>query len=154
MKSLYQSCVTITIAVIVFTLALNFINGLNVFSTQVQGGFGIEDTAPDQFRYLANISNETESDLGMDDLWIVLLMGAGMGGIVIAWITRSPVIIGVYVFSVVFWASYMNAVGIISSILSVDGDISTQMVSFLFIGTVAMFFVFAGAVTGMLSGSG
>jgi len=60
---------------------------------------------------------------------------------------RSPVFAGIFLFGTVFWASYVNTM----IVLNLGNFVPTE---FLLIGTVAMMFVFSGAVVGMLSGSG
>lgn len=143
MKTLYQTCVIICITMIFFTLTISFVDGLGIFDP-VEEGFDTSGNSSDIFNRTTNIET-TEGGFGMDALWLAVLGGGGIAAVVLAWATRSPIIIGVYVFSAVFWAAYLNSLSIVSSL--VPGE-------FLVIGTVGMFFAFAGAIAGMLSGSG
>lgn len=145
MKTLFQTCVIICITMIVFTLAINFVSGLGVFETY-ESGFDSSGDTDTIFNSTTNLESD-DGGSGMDALWAAVLGGAGLGAIVLAWVTRSPVIIGVYIFSAIFWASYINAL----SVININNWIPA---GFLLIGTVAMVFIFGGAVAGMLSGSG
>jgi len=136
---------------IVFTLSINFVSGLGVFPTEYESGIVKSDNASETFENLTDIdSQETDSGtvIGFDALLIGLLGAGGVLALVAAWVTRSPVVLGVYAFSAVFWASYIRTLVVLN--LDVFGELG----GFIAIGTTAMFFVFAGAIAGMLSGSG
>jgi len=137
---------------IIFTLSVNFVSGLGVFPTSYETGFVESDNTSETFENLTNIESQTDDSgntiLGLDALLIGLLGAGGIIAIVAAWVTRSPVILGVYAFSAVFWASYIRMLVIL------ELDLFTSFDGFVGIGTAAMFFVFAGAIAGMLSGSG
>ena len=80
-------------------------------------------------------------------MWALVLTGAGAVGILVAWLTHSTAIIGVFIFSAAFWSSYVNTLGILNIGNFVDSN-------FILIGTTVMIMIFIGAVAGMLSGSG
>jgi len=133
---------------IVFTLTITFVNAMGVF-TPTETGI---DTGSNTSGFFEDVTdaeyNESdfEDQVGMDAVWLV----GGLGGtltLAIASLTRSPTILAVGLFSTVFWTAYINALGIIN----VGGYIP---LSFIGIGTGAMMFIFVGAITGMLSGSG
>ena len=147
-NTLYQTCVGITLTMIIFTLAVSFVSGLGVFDP-VQTGVSQGDNSSDTFSDITN-SSYSESDFsgqaGMDAVWLI----GGIGGTVIVaavLAVRSPVFAGIFLFGTVFWASYVNTM----IVLNLGNFVPTE---FLLIGTVAMMFVFSGAVVGMLSGSG
>ena len=144
MKTLYQTCVIICITMLVFTLAINFVSGLGIFAPY-SAGVGSGGSTDDTFNATTNTSNE--GSFGMDAVWGMIFGGAAIGAIVVAGVTRSPIIIGVYIFSVVFWVAYLNTLTVIQANDWIPAG-------FLLMGTTLMVFVFAGAVIGMLSGSG
>jgi len=133
---------------VIFTLSITFVNAMGVFSPVEYGvdsgantsGF-FEDITDTEYN-----ESDFEDQVGMDAVWLV----GGLGGaltLAIASLTRSPVILGVGLFSTVFWACYINTL----SIINIGGYIPLE---FTAIGTGAMMFIFVGAVAGMLSGSG
>jgi len=130
----------------VFNLAIGFVNGLDVFETS----YDIESVSGDYSNstFEEATQNTTGVGLSMSSMWGIVIVGVA-GSLVIAAITHSVAAVGVYVFSLVFWASYTNMiVGILPKVLlgSIWG--------FVIIGTAAMLFIWVGAVVGMLSGSG
>lgn len=147
LNTLYQTCVYFCICMTIFTVSLSFVNGLGVFDVSVEGGFIPGSSSEETFKDLTNISDEQGESGGMDVLWAGILTASGLGGLFVAWITRSTTILGVYVFSAVFWVSYINSM----SILNIGGYLP---LGFIAIGTTAMLFIWAGAIAGMLSGSG
>lgn len=151
-NTFFQVCIFTCIALVIFTLSINFVDSLNVFGVPVQMGFEPEGTANETFEQLTNVTYETQEGItlsGMDALWMIIL-GGGVGiGLVVAWLTHSTSILGVFVFSSIFWASYARSLGVLNV-----GGLLDPISGFILIGTVAMGFVWAGAVAGMLSGSG
>lgn len=144
----FQICIYITACVIFFTLSVSFVNSLGVFPYTVESG--IETGGGTNATFLGlTISDEYGSGVSMDTVWSIVFTASGIGALFVAWITRSISILGVYIFSVVFWSAYVNAL----SIINIGGFLSDLM-GFVVIGTVGMVIVFAGAVAGMLSGSG
>jgi len=129
-----------------FTLSVNFVSGLSLFESDTPFGFQIHDETNRTFNATTDIPVQ-DGESGIDALWIVVLSGTSIAGLALAWITRSPVVLGIYVFSVVFWAAYGNTL----IILDVGNWIPA---GFLAIATGLMAFFYAGAIAGMLSGSG
>ncbi len=144
----FQVCVYICICMIVFTMSINFVSAMGVFPTTAPVGFQTGNTTGQTFQNLTNVENETVANLGIDDLFVIILTGAALGGILVAWLTHSTTILGIYVFSVVFWASYGRALAVLG------WQFLEPISGFIMIGTVGMSFIFAGAIAGMLSGSG
>jgi len=130
---------------IVFNLVIAFIGGLGAFDVEGIGGTGIisESEALGTFTTLA----DDDEPFAMSDFWTGLigleLLGAGL----VAILTRSLTIVGVYIFGAVFWTSY----GMSHEILSYGGYIPGD---FLAIFGICMMFLFIAAVIGMLTGSG
>jgi len=127
---------------VVFTLAINFVNSLEVFPIY-ESGFEPGGNSSDTFTNITNV--EYENDFGF--MAILVLFGGVGAAIVLGALIRSPVYLGIALFAAVFWASYINALGVIN----INNWIPA---GFLLIGTVVMIFIFAGAIIGMLSGSG
>jgi hypothetical protein len=147
MSSFYQVCVFFAVGLMVFTLAVNFTVELGVFGDVTPSG-GM-DVSGNQSSIVGNFTKSPSGNMGFGDIWL-LVFGAGTllgigGAIGIAIATQNATFVGVYVFSVYFWASYINALGI----LSIGGFIPA---SFILLFTVPVGFIFVGAVVGMLSG--
>ena len=137
----FKLCVYITFCLLIFTLSVNFVSASGFFPVTVEAGPEIGDSANETFLNLVG------GDFTTTDMWIVVLTGTGAIGILVAWLTRSTAILGVYLFSVIFWASYLN-------MISVTNLLNYVPLGFLAIGTTGMIFIYVGAVIGMLSGSG
>lgn len=124
---------------IVLTLSINFINGLDIFET-VETGVGISGDSDNIFSQLTGLTG------GMEFIWLAVTSLAGVGAVLLATFMHSAIPVGAYLFSVVFWTSYGRSLSVLSG-LYIPSD-------FLLIGTVAMLFIWAGALAGMFSGSG
>jgi len=147
LNTFFQSCIYICIGLIVLTMSINFVSALGVFGFDIDAGFP-SGTDFDDLTDVNFTGDDThDADSGLQGLWLIMITGAGIGGLTVAWITKSPVVLGVFVFSAVFWASYISA----SAVLLVGDFIPA---GFLAIGTAIMGFFWAGAIAGMLSGSG
>ena len=147
LNTFFQICVYMTLCMIIFTLSINFVSALDVFPTGgVEAGVDVKDTTNETFMEFTK-STDNPTGLSISSIWIIVLTGAGIGALLIAWITKSTVILGVYIFSVIFWVSYGNAL----SVLDIGNYIP---IGFLAIGTGGMIFIWVGAIAGMLSGSG
>lgn len=136
----FQACMYFTIILLIFTLSVNFVSAANFFNTQTPTGVEL-NTSSTNSTFLT-LTGQTTTDL-----WLLVLVAAGAGGIVVAWLTHSTAILGVYLFSVIFWGSY-------GSMLGVTRIGNYIPVAFLFIATAALIFIWMGAIIGMLSGSG
>jgi len=151
MSSFYQICVYITLVMILFNLSVSAVNALGVFYP-VETGIEMSDDADENFETLTNISSFSESSMtGIQSLWILFTGSAVslVAGFFLMWLTRSTTILGVALFSGVFWSSYFNMLSVVNV-----GGFLTDLSMFILIGTVGMIFIFAAAVIGMLSGSG
>ena len=147
MKSFFQICVFITICMFLFTLSVQYVNGLGIYGDiSIQSGSALGDAYNETIQN-ATVSPDYSDGINLTTVWALVLTAAGAAGILVAWITRSTAIIGVFIFSAAFWASYVNTLGI----LQIGGFVDPN---FVLIGTAGMGMVWIGAVAGMLSGSG
>lgn len=144
LNTFFQLCLYICIVMIVFTLAVNFINGLNAFESRVETGVPVGTNTSNTFVNFAGIT--------MNEIWVGVLFGTGLLSLALAWMMHSAIPVGVWIFSSVFWTSYQSALTAITGI-GIEG---TQIIpaDFLLIGTVMMGFFWMGAIAGMFSGSG
>jgi len=140
-QTLFQICIIITLSLFIFNLSVHYVSGMGIFDTGSHSGIVPGDDGNTTF------SSVTQDNTGMNGIWALVLTGAGLGGLVVAWMTHSTAILGVSIFSVAFWAAYLNTI----TILGIGNYIPE---GFLLIGTAGMGFVWAGAIAGMLSGSG
>lgn len=149
MKSLntfFQICAYLTIVMFIFTLCVHYVVGLDIFPVDVTQGLQPGETANESFNK-TTVQPDYPMGLDMNTIWALIFTGAGIGGLLIAWFTHSTSVIGVFLFSVVFWASYINTLGILHIGAFIDPN-------FITIITGGMFFIFTGAIIGMLTGSG
>lgn len=135
------------VGIITFTLVLNFLFGMGIFGTIPIDGM---DVSGNQSDIVGNFTRTPEGQsTGFGGVW-TLVFGIGsilaaVGAVGIAIATQNATFVGVYIFSVYFWASWINAI----SILGFGGFIPA---SFLLLFTIPIGFVFVGAIVGMLSG--
>lgn len=154
LTTFFQICIYITIAMVLFTLSISFVSAMGVFQTEIEAGVVAgEDTNATMQGF--TVSPDYPSGMDMTTLWGIVITASAAGGIVIAWITRSTTILGVYVFSVVFWAAYGNALSVINSMGGSEPYLSGLIgLGFVSLATVGIGFIWIGAIAGMLSGSG
>ena len=143
-STFFQTCVYLCILIIIFTFAISFINSLNLFY-DVETGVGTEGTSNNIFETITGFSG------GFEYIWISLLTATGLGALVVAKLTQSTNMIGVWLFSGVFWTSYSKCISVINISYGSQQWIPAQ---FLIIFTVALLFLWAAAIIGMLTGSG
>jgi len=120
---------------IVFNLTWNFIYSLQAFQTTEASQIEYEKDPHSIFKMLTSVG-------GMVGVLTIVAAGAAT-----TFITRSPVFIGITLFGLVFWSSYLNTLNIIK----IGNYLPTE---FELIVTTGVVFIFVGAVIGMLSGSG
>lgn len=151
LSTFFQICIYITVAMVLFTLSINFVSALGVFQTDVEAGFVPGDTSNETFSSVTNV--ESGSLTGMGAVWD-LVLGSSIGlvaGAFLGLLMHSTVFIGIGLFAGVFWSAYGNAL----SIVNTNNWLMTYPMNlFVVMGTVGMMFIFAGAIAGMLSGSG
>jgi len=129
----------------VFTLAVNFMMGLGIFG-DIESEYGHE-TGDNTNDTMSNFTKTPEYTSGFDmtTIWGLVFAAEIAGGIAIATLLQDATILGIYIFSTAFWTSFINAWAILGS----TGFIP---IAFLGLFTVPIFFIFIGAVIGMLSG--
>jgi len=149
LSSLFQICIYITMVVLTLSLLISFVGGLGVFPTY-GSGLDVDGDPESAFEDMTTIT-DNQGNYGMNALWAIVggsVLGLG-AGMVLGWAFHSTVLLGVSIFSGVFWSSYVSALATITSngfLIGLEG--------LVFIGSVGMLFIFAGAIAGMLSGSG
>lgn len=155
LTTFYQICIYITVVMVVFILALNFVVGLQVFPIIVESGFQTGDGTTDEvFSTITNVHDASgnEGFAAMNNLVLGVGALAGLGaGLALGYLFQSTTLIAVSLFTGIFWSAYINTLSVLKAVGFLQ---SLTDYGFMLIGTVAMLFIFAGAVTGMLSGSG
>jgi len=144
-NTFFQLCIYICIVLIVFNLAINFVNATGIFYT-VESGVPVGVNATETFGNETTGFLEGGSITGMEAIWDIGISLGFVGVVLLATAIHSAIPIGVYIFSAIFWVSYHNALGVLTD-LYIPAE-------FLLIGTVMMLFFWCGAVAGMFSGSG
>lgn len=128
--SFYSTAVYLSIGLIIFSAGITFISGLDVFPT------GMEET-----------SVITGLDANLDFAWGTIVGFGTVFSLLICILLRSAVPLGINIFGIIFWTSWVHA----SAILSFGGFIPVE---FILLFTIAVGFVFTAAIIGMLTGSG
>lgn len=138
-STLYRGCFWFCVAITVITLSISFVSGTEIFGEHIEMGIDTSGNSTTVFTQLSGLTG------GLEYMW-GLAVGVGLAiTSVIAYATHSTTPIGIYLFATIFWTSYSRGISIVQEYIPDD---------FLLIGTVAMLFLFTGAVIGMLSGSG
>jgi hypothetical protein len=154
-ETFFQISIIFSILLITFTLAINFVSALGVFG-EIDFETGIDTESSLNNDDVSSISDEVFVQLsgftgGMGQLWFSILTITGIGTIVVAILMHSAIPIGVWIFSAVFWSSYIRCINVIN----VGGIFTTNpMLQFLIILTVGLIFIWIGALAGMFGGSG
>jgi len=143
-SSFYQTCIYLCIVIIIFTLSINFINTLGIFK-DVDSGIETEGDADNIFQEISSF------DGGFEYVWLTLLTASGIGALLVAKLTSSTNMIGIWLFSSVFWSSYAKCISVVN--INSNG-VAWIPADFLIIFTVGLLFLWAAAIIGMLTGSG
>ena len=144
LSNLFQTCLYFTILLMAFTLCINFATGLGVFGEITPTwGHNIGNTTN------TTIQNFTKSEkynqgIDMNTIWGLVIGGGIIGAVAVAWLLQDATFVGIYIFSFVFWASFINCWGILFAV--------GLPASILTLFSVPIIFIFIGAIVGMLSG--
>ena len=139
MASFFRTCTYLCMGLIVFTLAINFVNTLGAFTAYEAGGEDITSQSA--------IEKISGLDGGMATLW-GLAVGIGLAGaLALVYLSKQISPIGIYLFSTVFWTSWIR----MNSVINVGGVMPVELMA---IFTVGALFLFVAAMIGMLTGSG
>ena len=141
MNSFFRITIYFSIALVVFSLSINFIDGLAAFPIETEMGPQINNT-DDALAALTKLD-----DPNMNSIFLLVTTGAGIVAVALAALTRSVVPIGIYVYGAVFWTSWIRAQSILSFGGYMPGD-------FLLIFTVGVMFIFIASIIGLLTGGG
>lgn len=130
---------------IVFTLAINFVNGIGIFisaSSGVDVSGGTDITGNGVLYSLTGLSG------GMEYIWgLFTIVGVGIA-FVLARAFGSTTIIGVWFFSEVFWTSYMRAM----MVINVNNFLVDMIgMDFVIMFTAGLIFIWVGAIISMFT---
>jgi hypothetical protein len=139
LSSYFKIAVYFCLIMIIFTLCVNFVSALNIFPT-TPSGVDVTGTDPaDIFTQISGFSG------GMQYLWLTLLSATGILTLAIAKVVGSTNIIGVYLFSAVFWTSFNRCM----TVIHIGNWIPLD---FLAIFIVAITFIWVAAIISMFTG--
>lgn len=133
----FRICVYFCLGLIIFTLCINLVSALNIF-TSIDTGVSSTGSSNDIFTQITGLSG------GMQFIWASVLTIGGFLAIVMAKMLQSTSIIGIYLFSSVFWTSYSRFV----TTININSFIPSN---FLIIFTVGLLFIWGAAVISMLT---
>jgi len=142
MNTFFRICVMICLLMLVFSLVANFVAGFDIFPDVGDVGPANINTTSDALGTLTGLS-----DPNMNALFIGVTGLTFIGAVVLASLTKTITPIGLHIFGLVFWTSWLR----MTSIFSYGGYIPQD---FILVFTVGVIFVFIAAIIGMLTGSG
>lgn len=141
MNSFFRICVWFILLMLTFSLIANFVSGLGIFPNVATVGVDI-DSDSGALSTLTNLASPNMSSIFLGVTGVTFLFAVGLSTL-----TRSITPIGLHLFGVIFWASWINMIHIFST----GGYIPSDLI---LVGTVGVMFVFIAAIIGMLTGSG
>ena len=141
MRNFFQAAIVITFMMFIFGALASVIASTSAFPFTEDLGIGITSESD----FLSKFTGL--SDPSMKALFIGVTGLTFIGAVALAVATHSVVPIGLHLFSLVFWSSWVK----FSVILSYGGYIPGGL---LVIFTVGVMFVFVAAIVGILTGSG
>lgn len=142
MNTFFQTIVVFSLLAILFNIGFGIVVGIGAFPLAEAETIGMDGVNSDNA-----LSRLTGLDDGMASVWLLITSIAAVGSVGLSVLTHSVAPIGVFLFSEVFWTSWIRT----QSILSIGGYIPGD---FLVLITVGMIFLFIAAVIGMFTGSG
>ena len=143
MNSFFRICVWFILLMLTFSLIANFVSGLGIFPNVATVGVDI-DSDSGALSTLTNLASPNMSSIFLGVTGLTFL-----GAVALSALTRSITPIGLHLFGVIFWASWINMIHIFSV-----GNPQYIPPDLILVGTVGVMFVFIAAIIGMLTGSG
>jgi len=139
LSNYFRIAVYFCLVMIIFTLAINFVSALNIFPS-VESGMEVDtsDGATDIVQRISGFSGELGS------MWSIITIATAGIAIVVARIIGNASVIGVWLFSEIFWTSYSRAM----TVTNIGGYIGHN---FLIMFTVALVFIWIAAVISMMT---
>lgn len=141
MNTLFRICIVLCLGLLIFSLAISYLEGTGAFQVEGTSGKEIGNTGT----VLGDATNLDTAN--MNAIWTTVIITGIVSGVVGSIFTHSVIPVGIGIFGSVFWASFINT----HMILGTGGYVPGE---FLTIFTVATVFIFIGACVGMLTGSG
>ena len=140
MNSFFRICVMICLLMLVFSLVANFVSSLDIFPGVDPMGVDVDDS--DALSVLTGLD-----DANMNAIWLGVTGLTFIGAVALAALTRSMTPIGLHLFGMVFWTSWIRMNIIFVQQMHIPGD-------FFVIATVGMLFLFIAAIVGLMTGGG
>ena len=137
--NLFRVCLGFTLLLLCFSLVANFVSALDVFPHTTNIGIDAD----------TNSALEQLTGLDSPDMQAIFIGVTGLtfaGAVALAILTKQMIPIGLHLFGVVFWTSWIR----MSSVLGYGGYIPVELLAVFTIGAM---FIFIGAIIGMLTGN-
>ena len=153
-NTITKFCISASIFMILISLAMNFVIGLNVFDTSLPSPV-IDDSMVNATEQLVG-SGDIFGFLGINisTLFSVTAVIGASGLILVVWYavrTGSFNLVAVYLFGMIFWGSWFTNLSMLNyNNYMTDYPAVTALLAMI---TVAMVFIFAGATIGILGGN-
>jgi len=142
LNSFFRVCVMIVFFLLGFSLIANFVGSLGIFPDVSNVGISGVNRSEDALRVLTGLE-----DPSMQSIFVGVTGLSFIGVIALAGLTRSLIPIGLHLFGLVFWTSWIRMLSVLSYGGYIPGD-------FLLVFTVGVVFVFIAAIIGLLTGGG
>jgi len=139
LSNYFRIAVYFCLVMVIFTLAINFVSALGIFPP-VESGMEVDTSggATDVVQKISGFSG------GLGTMWAIITAASAGVAIVVARIIGNASVIGVWLFSGIFWTSYGRAM----TVTNIGGYIGQD---FLIMFTVALVFVWIAAVISMIT---
>lgn len=137
--NLFRVCISFCLMLLAFSLVANFVDGLGIFPHT--SSIGTEITTSNALSQLTGLDNPS-----MQGIFLGVTGLAFVGVVALCWATKNVVPLGLYLFGVIFWTSWIR----MSSVMSYGGYIPAELLAVFTVGAI---FLFVGAIIGMLTGS-
>ena len=137
--NLFRVCLGFTLLLLCFSLVANFVSALDIFPHTTNIGIDAD----------TNSALEQLTGLDSPDMQAIFIGVTGLtfaGAVALAILTKQMIPIGLHLFGVVFWTSWIR----MSSVLGYGGYIPVELLAVFTIGAM---FIFIGAIIGMLTGN-
>lgn len=138
MNVFLRTAIAITAMILIFSLVANFIASFGAFPFADEAGIQLGETT-DVLSAITGLN-----DPNMNALFIGATGLTFIGAVALCYLTKNIVPLGIHIFGVIFWTSWIR----MSSILSYGGYIPLELLG---IFTIGVMIVFIAAIIGMLA---
>jgi len=140
---------------LVFSLSINFVVGANFYQSNNTLTTGLEDQDANETISditTGNLDSDNPGSFSFESVWGIAAGISVVGAIVVGWLFKDARILGIYIFGVVFWASYISMLSILSIVPQFNPLELSNPLFIIIHSTCIMTFI--GAIVGMFTNAG